>query len=85
METKISEIPQGWHLPRFTFGQQVQLTDGISGTVVGLEYATKDSYLGQRISLGWHYVVRVSQNYYAWFGDEEKRVREADLQLVEHV
>lgn len=83
METKISEIPQGWHLPRFTFGQQVQLMDGISGIIVGLEYAMQDSYLAQRIEHGWHYIIRVPQNYYAQFEDEEKRAKEADLKLVE--
>lgn len=56
MEPTIS-IPQGWHYPRFTFGQRTE-----RGTVIGMKYYAQDTFLADEYGAGWRYILLLDKN-----------------------
>jgi len=64
-------IPADWNLPKYSLGDQVQVTTQLpditliqTGLLVGVEYFSEDNLwvTDQGIAAGWHYYIQVDTN-----------------------
>ncbi|MGQ4649738.1 hypothetical protein [Lyngbya aestuarii] len=63
-------IPVDWDLPKFSLGEQVQVTTQLpditliqTGLLVGVEYFRADNlWVIEGITAGWHYYIQVDAN-----------------------